>query len=51
MAQNNETHESDLCGDCRKILVDRYFRVKEGSILEIPSFIEQPGSLRAVGNE
>jgi len=49
MPESNEKHEADLCGDCRKILLDRYFRIKEGRILELPTFIEEH-SARAIGN-
>ncbi len=40
MPNNNETHESDLCSECRTLLLHKYFRVKEGRVLEIPRFLE-----------
>lgn len=43
MSNSNEVHEADLCGDCRAILLNRYFRVKEGRILEVPSFLKEVG--------
>lgn len=36
----DEQHEADLCGECRTIMLNRYFRVKEGRILEVPRFLE-----------
>lgn len=39
MPGGNDSHEADLCGECRTLLLNRYFRIKEGRILEIPRFL------------
>jgi hypothetical protein len=41
MPGSNESHEADLCEDCRKIMLNRYFRIKEGRVLTIPTFLER----------
>lgn len=50
MANSNERHEADLCGDCREIMLNRYFRIKEGRILEIPTFLQEH-SARVLANQ
>jgi hypothetical protein len=44
MPNSNERHEADLCSECRSIMLNRYFRVKEGRVLEIPRFLDQAHS-------
>ncbi len=36
----NERYEADLCTQCRDEIAQKYFREKDGSVLEIPSFLE-----------
>ena len=50
MPNSVERHEADLCEACRTLLLSTYFRIKEGRILELPTFIENH-SKRILANQ